>query len=220
MENVNKENKVVEYEIITTKKYRQIVKVQFDEKYSNDLNETKITPEVFGLGSLVDEKTHSVSNGVVNQQPDRFIYSIKGDTSKISYGLGRVIPNETMSVLTFSSEFDFGKYNRTKLIYLKCPLDEVERLWNSSKIKELGSYIVGFKYTELGLGCGLKKPDEELFDNGFDILKIIHNKRKGNGVKVIVLDGYDYRRDGKYDYTRFSDYDETKYIILVNNTDY
>ena len=44
MINVNSENKVVEYEIITTKKYRQVVKVQFDEKYSDKLDETKITP--------------------------------------------------------------------------------------------------------------------------------------------------------------------------------
>ena len=36
--NVNEENKVVEYEIITTKKYRQVVKVQFDEKYSDELD--------------------------------------------------------------------------------------------------------------------------------------------------------------------------------------
>ena len=42
MENVYEENKVVEYQIITTKKYRQVVKVQFDEEYSNRLDETKI----------------------------------------------------------------------------------------------------------------------------------------------------------------------------------
>ena len=50
MENVNSENKVVEYEIITTKKYRQVVKVQFDEKYSDKLDETKITPSDIFFG--------------------------------------------------------------------------------------------------------------------------------------------------------------------------
>ena len=50
------ENKVVEYEIISTKKFRQVVKVQFDEKYSDKLDETKITPRDidFGLGEEID----------------------------------------------------------------------------------------------------------------------------------------------------------------------
>ena len=74
MENVNSENKVVEYEIITTKKYRQVVKVQFDEEYSNRLDETKITPSDidFGLGEvLIDEV--SFSNKIVDETPDRFL---------------------------------------------------------------------------------------------------------------------------------------------------
>ena len=76
MENVNVENKVVEYEIITTKKYRQVVKVQFDEKYSNELDETKITPSDidFGLGNEIDgETTHTFSTKIVNEPPDRFM---------------------------------------------------------------------------------------------------------------------------------------------------
>ena len=49
----NSENKVVEYEIITTKKYRQVVKVQFDEKYSDKLDETKITPRDIDFGMIM-----------------------------------------------------------------------------------------------------------------------------------------------------------------------
>ena len=71
METVNEENKVVEYEIITTKKYRQVVKVQFDEKYSDELDETKITPSDinFGLGEEIDDETFEAADSAAEICP-------------------------------------------------------------------------------------------------------------------------------------------------------
>ena len=86
MDNLSKENKVVEYEIITTKKFRQVVKVQFDEKYSDKLDETKITPSDidFGLGEVMgDETTQTFSTKIVNEPPEKFMtYTYTGEVYK------------------------------------------------------------------------------------------------------------------------------------------
>ena len=102
MENVNSENKVVEYEIITTKKYRQVVKVQFDEKYSDELDEIKITPSDidFELGEEMEGEV-SFSTKIVNETPDMFMTLSYSDKSPLC--LSKVVPNGTKSVLHFLS---------------------------------------------------------------------------------------------------------------------
>ena len=138
METVNEENKVVEYEIITTKKYRQVVKVQFDERHSDELDETKITPGdiVFGLGEEIKGEV-SFSTKMVNEPPERFI-TFNGNTKR-SLCWGRIVPNETKSVLYHTRTLVSGKELTSIIIYLNCPLDLVEQLWNGYKIKELSS---------------------------------------------------------------------------------
>ena len=156
MENVNVENKVVEYEIITTKKFRQVVKVQFDEKYSDELDETKITPSDidFGLGEeMKDEQTYNFSTKILNEPPETCFrrsqnglitynsnrHRFDGDSKK-KVGWGNFVPKETKSVLVYQSHFRYGKNNGDKIIYLNCPIDLVEQLWRSSNFKDLSSY--------------------------------------------------------------------------------
>ena len=151
MENVNSENKVVEYEIITTKKYRQVVKVQFDERYSNRLDETKITPSDldFELGDEIDgERTHTFSTKIVNEPLEtgfrspttkNGLITFDGDNEK-RVRWGNFVPKETKSVLVYKSHYHYGKNNGDKIIYLNCPIDVVEQLWRSSNFKDLSSY--------------------------------------------------------------------------------
>ena len=106
MENVNEENKVVEYEIITTKKYRQVVKVQFDEKYSDELDETKITPSDidFGLGKEIEgDETKTFSTKIVNEPPEKFMtYTRFSEKNEPNLDWGNFVPNkETKSVMYF-----------------------------------------------------------------------------------------------------------------------
>ena len=172
MENVNSENKVVEYEIITTKKYRQVVKVQFDEKYSDELDETKITPSDidFELGNEIDGEV-SVSTKIVNETPDRFLtfQHQDKDTEKV-LSWGEVVPNGTESVLTYQNKSSRGEYTDPMIIYLNCPHTLVEELWNDSKIKELSSYFVNFKVQDVTV-------HPKMFDNGLDCLKKLYKKR-------------------------------------------
>ena len=159
MENVNVENKVVEYEIITTKKYRQVVKVQFDEKYSDELDETKITPSDldFELGNEIDgERTHTFSTKIVNEPLEtgfrsrtskNGLITFDGDTKK-EVCWGNFVPKETKSVLVYKSHYHYGKNNGDKIIYLNCPIDLVEQLWRSSNLKDLSSYIINYEYLD------------------------------------------------------------------------
>ena len=139
MDNRNCENKVVEYEIITTKKYRQVVKVQFDEKYSEELDETKITPSDvdFGEGEEVeDDKTTTFSTKIVNEPPDRFMTYVK-QYNQTRLGWGNFVPNKTKvnSVLVSIHHSNRGNNNKNKVVFLSCSTDLVEQLWKSSKIK-------------------------------------------------------------------------------------
>ena len=212
MENVNSENKVVEYEIITTKKYRQVVKVQFDEKYSDELDETKITPRTkihpsiqgFGLGTKIDEEVN-FSTKIVNEPPDRFITFLQQDkdTEKIVYW-GKVVPNETKSVLLYSNVTNRGEYNEPVSVFLNCPHTLVEELWNDSKIKELSSYFVNFKVQDVTV-------HPKMFDNGLDCLKKLYKKRSGKFVNICVYEVGYYQR---CDLPLFFDKDKTKIICL------
>ena len=205
MENVNEENKVVEYEIITTKKYRQVVKVQFDEKYSDELDETKITPSDidFGLGNEIEgDETQTFSTKVVNEPPEKFMTYISYEW-KIEPILrwGKVVPQGTKSVLYYENRGSRGQYRNPITIYFSCPHTLVVELWSNSKIKELNSHI---------LGCGKLK---EHFDTHLDCLKTIYKKRTGSQVNIIVSDVGFYHEDRDISVIGF-DSDETKYIIL------
>ena len=184
MENVNEENKVVEYEIITTKKYRQVVKVQFDEKYSDELDETKITPSDidFGLGTeLTDETTKTFSTKIVNEPLETGFRSPTTKNGLITFGgdndkkvrWGNFVPKETKSVLVYKSEYSYGKNNGDKIIYLNCPNDLVEQLWRSSNLKDLSSYIISYEYIEdfIGRERELREDYSSLFNYKLEDIK-------------------------------------------------
>jgi hypothetical protein len=173
MENVNSKNKVVEYEIITTKKFRQVVKVQFDEKYSDELDETKITPSEidFELGEeMSDETTHTFSNKIVNEPLEtgfrspttkNGLITFDGETKK-KVSWGNFVPKETKSVLVYKSEYSYGKNNGDKIIYLNCSNDLVEQLWRSSNFKDLSSYIISYEYLDDEVGYEREKRKNEI----------------------------------------------------------
>ena len=184
MENVNSENKVVEYEIITTKKYRQVVKVQFDEKYSDELDETKITPNDidFGLGEEMDgEETKTFSTKIVNEPLEtgfrspttkNGLITFDGETKK-KVRWGNFVPKETKSVLVYKSEYRYGKNNGDKIIYLNCPNDLVEQLWRSSNLKDLSSYIINYEYLDdfVGRERHNREHHSYLYKNKFEDIK-------------------------------------------------
>ena len=157
MDNLSKENKVVEYEIITTKKFRQVVKVQFDEKYSDKLDETKITPSDIGFGEgeeVEGDETKTFSTKIVNEPLEtgfrspttkNGLITFDGDTEKV-VRWGNFVPKETKSVLVYKSEHRYGKNNGEKIIYLNCSYDLVEQLWTNSNFKDLSSYIISYEY--------------------------------------------------------------------------
>jgi hypothetical protein len=213
---MKQENKVVEYEVITTKKYRQVVKVQFDKKYSNELNETKITPSDidFELGEEIKgEETQTFSTKIVNETPDcssKFMtYLHLGDRPKPRLGWGNFVPNKTKSVLVFKSNSCRGTNNMNKVIHLTCSMDLVEQLWKSSNLKELSSHIVSFQY----LLSRRDQKEEEIkeWENGLDFLKRIHIKRKSKPTEIWIYEVQDYIEFGKfviYDPWLFSKGDE------------
>ena len=69
METVNVNNKkVVQYEILTTKKYRNLVNVEYDEKYSEYFDEKVVHSEKLDLGigdEITEECSQSVSSKIV-----------------------------------------------------------------------------------------------------------------------------------------------------------
>jgi len=229
MENVNSENKVVEYEIITTKKYRQVVKVQFDEKYSDELDETKITPSDldFELGDEIkDEETHTFSTKIVNEPletgfrsktSNNGLITFNSDTEKV-VRWGNFVPKETKSVLIYKSQYDYGKNNGDKIIYLNCPIDLVEQLWRSSNFKDLSSYIISYEYLEdmvehtrernyddlkeeeiYNSNIGLHLSDDKV-ENGLDLLKTIYKKQNKKGVHIVVFEVQYYVGLGSHPY--------------------
>ena len=206
MENVNSKNnvvpfgikKVVEYEVITTKKFRQVVKVQFDDMYSDKLNESKITPSDldFGIGEEIDGNV-SFKTKVVRETPDKFMTFSEKD----SLSWGRVVPFGTQSVLTFGNSGSRG-FTNSVTIYLNCPLTIVEDLWSNSNIIELSTYIIDFdcithprlstnKDGTHSFECDSRK---HLFENGSDCLKTIHKKRNGNDITITVFEVGHYQR--------------------------
>jgi hypothetical protein len=199
MINVNSENKVVEYEIITTKKYRQVVKVQFDEKYSDKLDETKITPSdiFFGEGKEVEgDKTETFSTKIVNEPPNRFMtYVYQYNRTKL--GWGNFVPNKTKvnSVFVFIHHSNRGNNNKNKVVFLSCSTDLVEQLWKSSNLEELSSYIVSYEYLGYdgfsGWYCDWNDKEEKV-DNGLDILTLIHKKRNGKDTDIHMYEVQDY----------------------------
>jgi hypothetical protein len=212
MENVNKENKVVEYEIITTKKYRQVVKVQFDEKYSDELNETKITPSDidFELGEEIDVD-ESFTTKVVDETPDKLktLYKLMTFSNEGSISWGEVVPKGTKSVLTYNN-FTWDGTNGECFkhipitVYLNCPYRLVEELWNSSKIKELSSYFVGYDFPKSLEGQSCYKPLTssyviyQQFDDGFECLETIREE-VGDGVYIGVYDVRFFQLTGRKD---------------------
>ena len=230
METVNSKNKVVEYEVITTKKYRQVVKVQFDEKYSDKLDETKITPSDldFELGDEIkDEETHTFSTKIVNEPletgfrsktSNNGLITFNSDTEKV-VRWGNFVPKETKSVLIYKSQYDYGKNNGDKIIYLNCPIDLVEQLWRSSNFKDLSSYIISYEYLEdmvehkkeynfynlkeeeiYNSNIGLHYSDDKV-ENGLDLLKTIYKKQNKKGVDIVVLEVQNYVGLGNHPYT-------------------
>ena len=222
METVNSENKVVEYEILTTKKYRQVVKVQFDEEYSNRLDETKITPSDidFGLGDVIDgETTHTFSTKIVNEPLEtgfrsktskNGLITFDGDTEKV-VSWGNFVPKETKSVLVYKSQYRYGKNNGDKIIYLNCPTDLVEQLWRSSNFKDLSSYFISYEYlrdsyifeedwliekgfdkSEIHNGIIGLHYDDDRVENGVDLLKTIYKKQNKKGVRIDVYEVQKY----------------------------
>jgi len=237
MEKVKVENKVVEYEIITTKKFRQVVKVQFDEKYSDELNETKITPSDigFGLGEEIEgDETKTFSTKIVNEPPDEFItYTYIGETDTIGknlhyqgtnrvmdetkkiLGWGNFVPTKTKSVLLFKSYSNCGNNNGNKIIYLTCSMNLVEQLWRSSKLKELSSYIIKYGYDR----DADYLYDEYEVDNGLDFLTLIHKKRNGYDVKIWTYEVQKYIEFGKMVFERpflFCNSNNDTQILLEN----
>jgi len=210
MENVNSENKVVEYEIITTKKYRQVVKVQFDEKYSDELDETKITPSDidFELGNEIDGDV-SFTTKIVNEKPDRFLTFRNPNTLRDTPELfwGEVVPNGTQSVLKYENNSGRGQHTTPLTIYLNCPHSLVEVLWSKSQIKVLSSFIIDFF-------------PHSSYENGLDILKTIYKLRKGTCVNICVYEVSYFQRNTEsigYSYveTHF-DKDKSDFICLNN----
>jgi len=205
MENVNSENKVVEYEIITTKKYRQVVKVQFDEKYSDKLDETKITPSDIDFGEVDDEvevkddETITFSTKIVNEPPDRFMTYVK-QYNQTRLGWGNFVPNKTKvnSVLVSIHHSNRGNNNKNKVVFLSCSTDLVEQLWKSSNLEELSSYIVSYEYLGYdGWFCGWKDKEEKV-DNGLDFLTLIHKKRNGQDTEVYMYEVQNYIEVGNF----------------------
>jgi len=195
MDNRNCENKVVEYEIITTKKYRQVVKVQFDEKYSEELDETKITPSDvdFGEGEEVeDDKTTTFSTKIVNESPDRLITYLNQNNEK-KLGWGNYVPdkNKVKSVLVYVSHTRRGKNNTDKVVFLSCSTDRVEELWKRSNLKDLNSYIVTYDYLQHKF-----RFDEDEVENGYDFLTLIHKKRNGQDTFISLYEVQDYIESG------------------------
>jgi len=232
MENVNVENKVVEYEIITTKKYRQVVKVQFDEKYSDELDETKITPSDldFELGDEIkDEETHTFSTKIVNEPletgfrsrtTENGLITFDGDNEK-RVRWGNFVPKETKSVLVYKSHYHYGKNNGDKIIYLNCPIDLVEQLWRSSNFKDLSSYIISYEYLNdevrrkeennyenikeeeiYNSNIGLHYDDDKV-ENGLDLLKTIYKKQNKKGVRIVVFEVQKYVGLGQQPHTDY-----------------
>ena len=235
MENVNSENKVVEYEIITTKKFRQVVKVQFDQKYSDELNETKITPSDidFELGEEIDVD-ESFTTKVVDETPDKLktLYKLMTFSNEGSISWGEVVPKGTKSVLTYNGfcpryvgQTDFLKYNPVT-IYLNCPYRLVEELWNRPDIKELSSYIVSYDFpTSLGGQSNyeiLKSSSDlhHILDNGLECLKTIKQQSEEEGVYVGVYEVRFYQLTGRKDIPKHycSDWKERNdYVVLHQN---
>ncbi len=195
IENKNSENKVVEYEIITTKKYRQVVKVQFDEKYSEQLDETKITPSYidFGEGEEVkDEKTTTFSTKIVNESPDRLITYLNHNNEK-KLGWGNYVPdkNKVKSVLVYVSRTRRGKNNTDKVIFLSCSTHRLEELWKRSNLQDLSSYIVSYDYLQRKF-----RFDEEEVGSGYEFLSVIDKKRNGKDTFISLYEVQDYIESG------------------------
>ena len=221
MENVNSENKVVEYEIITTKKYRQVVKVQFDEKYSNELDETKITPSDldFELGEeMYDEITHTFSTKIVNEPLEtgfrssttkNGLITFDGETKK-EVRWGNFVPKETQSVLVYKSDHNYGKNNGYKFFFLNCPTDLVEQLWRSSNFKDLSSYIITYDDYD----------DDDKIENILELFNKIYQKKDKRGVSIRVYELQKYvgmgnhPNDGYYYFGNSPYSDEDNFIKL------
>jgi hypothetical protein len=216
MDNLSKENKVVEYEIITTKKFRQVVKVQFDEKYSDKLDETKITPSDIGFGEgeeVEGDETKTFSTKIVNEPPEKFItYTTYQSSKDKELGWGNLVPtktkSKTKSVLVFTSTSHRGNNNANKVVYLTCSMDVVEKLWESSNLKELSSYIVSYDYLQVRIGG-----DEEKVDNGLQFLKLIHKKREGKDAFLWVYNLQDFIEYG----SRVAQWNAVMNFLLTEN---
>jgi hypothetical protein len=206
MELENTENKVVEYEIITTKKYRQVVKVQFDGNYPDELDETKITPSdlYFGEGKEMEsEKTHTFTTKIVDEPirtplettfhsvddwsetkntENGLITFTDGNKEKITWG--NFVPKETKSVLEYTSCYDYGNNNEDSVLYLNCDMELVKKLWKPSKLEELSSHIISFyiDYHHYVNKTGKEKP------SGLDWMKIIYKKQNKKGVNVVIYE--------------------------------
>ena len=203
MELENTENKVVEYEVITTKKYRQVVKVQFDEKYSDELDETKITPSDidFGEGGEVyEDQTTTFSTKIVNEPPDRFMTYVN-QYNQTRLGWGNFVPNKNKvnSVFVFLSHSNRGNNNKDKVVFLSCSTDLVEQLWKSSNLQELSSYIVSFDYL-IRRDVFLRRNTEKEVDNGLDFLTLIDKKRNRENTDIYVYEVKNYIEVGEMVY--------------------
>lgn len=172
------------------------------------MDETKITPNDidFELGEEIKGKV-SFSTKMVNEPPERFI-TFNGNTKR-SLCWGRIVPNETSSVLNHTRTLVSGKELTSIIIYLNVPLDFVEYLWNSSKIKELSSYVISFDY----FGERYLYDDDE---TSYDILKIVYEKSKSVLSQITVFDNDIYQRNENLFNISYNP-DKTEYIHLNYN---
>ena len=197
MENVNVNNKkVVQYEILTTKKYRNLVNVEYDEKYSEYFDEKVVHSEKLELGigdEITEECSQSVSSKIVNEPPDKFltisrqktIYEnedgVEIPTKQLSLSWGKILPERTLSVFHFIKP----QYNYTddteRIIYLDCSMEMVKELWDKGDMRTLGSHIIETEYMT-------KEKERERLNRSY-------KRRKGSGVFINVYEVETYRRN-------------------------
>ena len=196
MENVNVNNKkVVQYEILTTKKYRNLVNVEYDEKYSEYFDEKVVHSEKLDLGigdEITEECSQSVSSKIVNEPPDKFltfrqktIYEnedgVEIPTKQLSLSWGKILPERTLSVFHFNpSPYNYSD-DTERIIYLDCSMEMVKELWDKGDMRTLGSHIIETEYKT-------KEKEREGLNRSY-------KRRKGSGVFINVYEVETYRRN-------------------------
>ena len=196
MEHVNVNNKkVVQYEILTTKKYRNLVNVEYDEKYSEYFDEKVVHSEKLELGigdEITEECSQSVSSKIVNEPPDKFLTirqktinenedGVEIPTKHLWLSWGKILPERTLSVFHFNPTQYSYTDDTEMIIYLDCSMEMVKELWDKGDMRTLGSHIIETKYKT-------KEKEREGLNRSY-------KRRKGSGVFINVYEVETYRRN-------------------------